>query len=123
MGYVLKEVTAYHDGTTRTGSQIQFILNEEAEITTIAGFDKKDEVLVGKEDLDGNKISGAVLQILDKEEQCLKSGFLKKSLMLFQQYWKKEACIYAEKQRRQKAMDSVKTSGLLWSQNMLIEKL
>ncbi len=77
MGYVLKEVTAYHDGTTRTGSQIQFILNEEAEITTIAGFDKKDEVLVGKEDLDGNKISGAVLQILDKEGAVLEEWISK----------------------------------------------
>lgn len=68
-GYRLKEVTQYGNNIEQISSHIGFTLNEEAAVDTITGFDRHVRVTISKEDTRGERVPGAVLQILDEQGQ------------------------------------------------------
>ena len=69
--YVLKEITTYSDGAKLPGYQMEFVLNQEAAIDTLVPFDKRIQVNITKEDMGGEEVAGATLQIMDEQGQVL----------------------------------------------------
>ena len=69
--YILKETITYSDGEKRTGRQVEFMVNEEAAIDTMVGFDRHVQVTITKEDLGGEEVPGASLQVTDEQGKVL----------------------------------------------------
>ena len=66
--YVLTETTYFSDGSRTVTGRLAFEIGNSGEISAIAGYDAKREIMISKTDITGEKeVPGARLQILDEE--------------------------------------------------------
>lgn len=66
--YVLVENTFYDNGSSRESNKIQFTINENGSISTIAAYDKESHVVLRKTDITtGDELPGAKLLIEDQD--------------------------------------------------------
>ncbi len=85
--YLLTETTGYSDGTTLESSRLSFEIGGDGSIHTLDGYDRKQETVIRKTDLTGEReIPGAELQLLDEDGHVVETWISGESPHLTETY-------------------------------------